>query len=232
MEHELSGVSRVRGMLGRRSVRFGVPAAILAAILAGVLGLTQKRVEAVTCSLSSTSRLLVASVAESQIKISRDASGADPLIRVNDVPCGTLRTIDSIESQGSTGTEILIIDQTNGRFVDPGNGSEILFTGDLGPTGDPDTLSIIGRGSADDITFGQDGPTYNGTTRGTLNKDASTEISIAGLDALTGDLRAGADRFSGSGTNGTSLALNPTQLPISVHIKGGSWSGLSYQIGK
>lgn len=190
----------------------------MAGIALGILGSTTGRVEAVSCTLVAANRVSITSTAESVITISRDADSmlGDAALRVNGIPCGTLRTIDALDIQGSTGREDLVLDQANGRFVDPSDNSEILFTGNLG-TGDPNTLRIAGRSAAENYTFGQTNP-----LRATLNADAATEITLSAVGAIFVDTFNGNDRISGAGTNGTSLALSATAVPMTVAGGGGN----------
>ena len=121
----------------------------------------------------------------------------DNAILVNGVACGTATSanIKRIVVTGSTGANTVIFDFINGSFA-PGYGTTTGVAVDL--LGGTDAFKIRGSGSADTVTFGADGFSFNA--------DTVKDGTIAGVEEVVVSLGAGNDVFSGSGGYGTGLA--------------------------
>ncbi len=123
----------------------------------------------------------------------------DNAILVNGVACGTATSanIKRISVTGSTGADTVIFDFINGSFA-PGYGTSVGIAVDL-VSGTGDALKIRGSGSADTVTFGADGFSFNA--------DTVKDGTYANVDEFVASLGAGNDVFSGSGGYGTGAAF-------------------------
>jgi Ca2+-binding RTX toxin-like protein len=127
----------------------------------------------------------------------------DNAILVNGVACvsvtlpvttATSANIKRIVVTGSGGANTVIFDFINGSFA-PGYGTTTGVAVDLG--GGTDAFKIRGSGSADTVTFGADGFSFNA--------DTVKDGTITGVEEVVVSLGAGNDVFSGSGGYGTGL---------------------------
>jgi Ca2+-binding RTX toxin-like protein len=118
----------------------------------------------------------------------------DSALIVNGVQCGTATstTVKRVAVNGSTGANTVIFDFINGTFA-PGYGTTAGVVVDL--LGGTDSFKIRGSGSADTVTFGADGFSFNA--------DTIKDGTVAGAEEIVVSLGAGNDIFSGSGGFGT-----------------------------
>lgn len=121
----------------------------------------------------------------------------DGALLVNGAQCGTATatTVKRIVVTGSTGANTVILDFINGTFA-PGYGTTVGVAVDL--AGGTDSLKIRGSGSADTVTFGADGFSFNA--------DTVRDGTMTGVEEVVVSLGAGNDVFSGSGGYGTGAA--------------------------
>ena len=121
----------------------------------------------------------------------------DGALLVNGTQCetATATTVKRVVVTGSTGANTVILDFINGTFA-PGYGTTVGVAVDL--LGGTDALKIRGSGSADTVTFGADGFSFNA--------DTVRDGTMAGVEEVVVSLGAGNDVFSGSGGYGTGLA--------------------------
>ncbi|HRE90782.1 MAG TPA: calcium-binding protein, partial [Myxococcota bacterium] len=121
----------------------------------------------------------------------------DGALLVNGAQCGTATatTVKRVVVTGSTGANTVILDFINGTFA-PGYGTTVGVAVDL--AGGTDALKIRGSGSADTVTFGADGFSFNA--------DTVRDGTMTGVEEVVVSLGAGNDVFSGSGGYGTGTA--------------------------
>ncbi|MFT5433262.1 MAG: Ca2+-binding RTX toxin-like protein [Myxococcota bacterium] len=131
---------------------------------------------------------------ETAVVSKRSSDGA---LLVNGIVCGdaTSTATKAIDIDGSSGTNTVILDFINGTFVQ--GSTNVGITVDL-VSGLNDALKIRGSTSADTVTFGADGISFN--------TDNNLDVSAANVDAYTVTLGSGNDTFSGEGGKGTGAA--------------------------
>lgn len=125
----------------------------------------------------------------------------DGALLVNGAQCGTATatTVKRVVVTGSTGANTLILDFINGTFA-PGYGTTVGVAVDL--AAGTDSFKIRGSGSADTVTFGADGFSFNA--------DTVRDGTLTGVEEVVVSLGAGNDVFSGSGGYGTGAAFAGT----------------------
>jgi Ca2+-binding RTX toxin-like protein len=133
---------------------------------------------------------------------------SDSSVRINDVACGTatVSTLKRLLINGSSGTNGLIIDFSNGTFAS-GSSSAPGIVVDL--AGGTDTFQLRTTSGADTVTFGADGIAFN--------TDQFKDLTLTGAENVSVQLGDGADVFTARGGNGTGSASS-----LAVTVYGGN----------
>jgi len=151
---------------------------------------------ATACTFNATTGAMTVSIASGETAIiSRRA--ADSAILQNGAECTvpvTAATLKKITVTGSSGTDTLILDFTNGLFATgTTSASTTGIVVDL-VSGSNDTVGIKGTSGDDSFTFGASGIF--------LNTDPNKDITLSNVDAYVVSLGDGADTYSGAGATG------------------------------
>lgn len=155
---------------------------------------------ATQCTFNTSTGLMTVTIADGETAIVA-RRGADSAILVNGVDCDkpvTATTVKRVAVNGSTGTNMLVVDFTNGLFA-TGTTSQSSTGWAIDLSTGTDTVAIKGTSGADDFTFGATGLMFN--------NDANRDATLAGVENVVLSLGAGDDKYSGAGKTGIGAAF-------------------------
>ncbi|AKU98158.1 Alkaline phosphatase [Labilithrix luteola] len=162
---------------------------------------------ATACAFNATTGAMTVTIADGETAIISKRA-ADSAILQNGETCATVATsttLKKITVTGSSGTNALILDFTNGLFaLGTTSAASSGIAVDLGAG--TDTLGIKGTSGADNFVFG--------AASILLNTDTNKDITVAGVEAYVVSLGDGDDVYSAAG-NATAGA--PFGAPIAVY---------------
>ncbi len=155
---------------------------------------------ATQCTFNTSTGLMTVTLADDETAIVA-RRGADSAILVNGFDCDnpvTATTVKKVKVNGSTGTNSLIIDFTNGLFA-MGTSSAASSGWEVDLLAGTDTLGIKGTTGADTFTFGATGLLFN--------TDANRDATLAGVENVVVSLGGGNDTYSGAGATAVGAAF-------------------------
>jgi Ca2+-binding RTX toxin-like protein len=161
---------------------------------------------ATPCAFDTTTGIATVTVAATEVAVISKRV-VDAALLVNGQACQTAagNNIKKITVTGSTGAETVVVDYSNGTFA---NGSPTAAGIDIDLKGGTDTLGFRGTALVDTIAVGAGTVPATGVGAVATNADSNSDVTFAGVEALTFSLGAGADTFTGQGGKGTGAAYS------------------------
>lgn len=162
---------------------------------------------ATACAFNATTGAMTVTIADGETAIISKRA-ADSAILQNGETCATVATsttLKKITVTGSSGTNALILDFTNGLFA-LGTSSAASSGIAVDLAGGTDTFGIKGTSGADNFTFGASGIL--------LNTDTNKDVTLAGVETYVVSLGDGDDVFTSAGNATAGAAFGS---PIAVY---------------